>query len=224
MIVAIHQPNYLPWCGYFAKIRAADIFVFLDDAQFSKPSYVVRTKIRSGQNDRWLSIPVGGSSLQRIDGLTASDPRWRDKHLKSFQTEYGKAPHFDEVMAVLAPVYAEPGATLAETNQRLVRAVCGFLGIGAEFHLSSAMGLSSTGGTRLVDIVQRVGGTEYLSGAGGEKYQEQSEFEAANLRLTVRPYAPRPYEARGYPFRPGLSIVDALFLKGRAAVDLLDYT
>ena len=77
MKVAIHQPNYLPWMGYFHKMHHADVFIFLDDVQFTKGSHINRVKILSGKGPRWLTVPVVKVKLgQNIIDVRPSSNNW----------------------------------------------------------------------------------------------------------------------------------------------------
>jgi hypothetical protein len=210
MKVAIHQPNYLPWCGYFAKLKACEIFIFLDDAQMSKSSYVQRTKMRSPVGDQWLTLPARIHNTPRIADVSFADSRWPRKHVATIGQVYRKAPFFDEVMRVIEPAYASPGINLSTFNRRLIESVGRYLGIERQVCLISELNVASTGDQRLVELTRKVRGTHYISGAAG-------------IELEVRMYSPRVYEAAGFPFLPGLSILDALFVLGSSANRLLVY-
>jgi len=223
MKVAIHQPNYLPWCGYFAKLAACDVFIFLDDAQISKASYVPRTKIRASEGQRWLTIPTGRHHSPLISNVEMAHEKWAKKHQSILRQAYLRSPHLEEVMALLEPIYADPGTNLAILNQRIVKAVAGYLGIDRPMLFSSSLDVHRTRDERHIELIRKVGGTHYLSGKGGANYQDPGKFKAAGIELEVCEYSPIPYEAPRYPFMPGLSIVDALFIKGKAARELLRY-
>ena len=80
MIVAIHQPNYAPWLGYFAKMARADVFVFLDDVQYTKNSYINRVQIDAGGTARWLTVPVSFSFRDPINRVRAANENWPRAH------------------------------------------------------------------------------------------------------------------------------------------------
>ena len=223
MKVAIHQPNFLPWCGWFAKLDACDVFILLDDAQMSKGSYVSRTKIRSNDGEHWLTVPTRLHDAPRIVDVEIANGNWTKKHLATLRQTYAKAPLVHEVMAVLEPIYAGAGANLSSFNQRLIEAVASYLGIDKPMHLSSSFDVRSTSDDRLIELIHKVGGTHYISGRGGANYQDPAKFSAAGIELDVRTYTPVPYEAPRFQFMPGLSIVDALFVRGKGARDLLRY-
>lgn len=224
MKVAIHQPNYLPWCGYFAKALAADLFIILDDAAMSNGrTYVSRTKIRSGEESRWLTVPTAVRGNPPIREVKFADSAWPTKHLASLRHTYRNAPCFDEVMDLLEPAYANAGEMLAEFNFALIRRIVDYLGLTTEFRQSSDFAVETTSDDRLIDLVRKSGGSCYLSGKGGTNYQDPAKFAAAGIGLDVRVYDPVPYEAKGFPFIPGLSIVDCMFVMGRRAAGLLRY-
>lgn len=224
MKVAIHQPNYLPWCGYFAKISACDVFIFLDDAQMSKGSYVSRTTIRSKAGPQWLTVPVKVHDRPVIADVPIAAAEWAKKHLATLRQTYSKAPHVAEVMAILEPLYEAGEVNLSQLNRRLISAILDYLDLERPTYLSSSFDVEGTSDDRLIELIRKVGGTHYLSGKGGTNYQDPGKFKAAGIELEICEYAPIPYDAPRYPFVPGLSIVDALFIKGKAARELLRYT
>jgi hypothetical protein len=227
MRVAIHQPNYAPWCGYFTKLLFSDVFILLDDTQLPLGrSYVSRVRVRGPAGPQWLSIPVERHHGQRIcDVRIASDQAtWPRKHLATLASGYARAPFRDEILALLAPLYAAPGDRLADWNTRLLLTMLGYLGIERRLVRASELGVPGSGDERLVSLVRAVGGDAYLSGPGGQNYQDPQRFAAANVKLEVRAYEPVPYPQGDGPFLPGLSVLDALFCCGRAARDLFRYS
>lgn len=227
--VAIHQPNYAPWCGFFAKLRAADVLILLDDAQLPRGrSYVARTQLLGAAGPQWLTIPVAHSGPDEPDGLRLikkariADAGWAPRHLRTLRARYGRSPHFAEVFALLVPLYETAGPGLAEFNERLLRALAAYLGLERPILRASTLACPGRGDERLVALCRAVGGTTYLSGPSGPRYQAAEKFHAAGLELLIRRYVPIPY-AQGRPFVAGLSILDALFRCGRAAVELLRY-
>lgn len=228
MRVAIHQPNYLPWCGYFAKLLACDVFVYLDDVQMpSGRSYLSRTQVRGAHGVSWLSVPTHHRHDEPIREVrfAAGEERWAHKHLASLRGHYGRGASAREVLALLQPIYEAPGPLLADCNIRLIEAVAGYLGIGTRTVRASALGLGQeSSDDRLIAITRALGGRCYVSGKGGQNYQDPAKFAAAGLELEVRVYAPQGYpQLHGGEFVPGLSIVDALCVLGKEARGLLRY-
>jgi len=214
MIVAIHQPNIFPWIGYFAKILYCDVFVVLDDAQFTKQGYINRVQMNGIGGPWWLTIPVmtSGRFGQLVSETQIHDkPRWRDKILKRVRQEYKKAPYFMECFQRFEACMKSPSKSLCEVNINSIRQTLAMLRISRKIVQSSQFGLKDSGTQRLVDLVGLLKGTAYLSGTGAVAYQDDSLFHNADLdtkylRCTVRKYPQIHGE-----FQPGLSVWDALF-------------
>ncbi|WP_207485313.1 WbqC family protein [Arenibaculum pallidiluteum] len=222
--VAVHQPNYLPWLGYFAKMAQADIFVFLDDVQFPQGrSYVSRTRIHSPNDGTWLSIPVSRGERQLIRDVKFADPNWRRRHLQTLRHTYRRAPKFDEAMDLAAEILSLETEYLCEFNIEAVTRLARHLGLSCRLQVSSSYAVDSCRDDRIIELVKAAGGTGYVSGGGGQNYQDPEKFARAGIALHVREYRPRPYQQPGSAFLPGLSIVDALFNLGDGVHEHLRY-
>ncbi|WP_431855809.1 WbqC family protein [Azospirillum sp.] len=224
MKVAAHQPNYIPWLGYFAKLASADVFIFLDDVQLPQGrSYVHRSRVHAQPDGVWLSAPIRREERQLIKDVRFADEDWRRKHQATLFHTYRKAPFFAAVMALVEAIYGFPTESLAQFNMNAVTLIAGYLGLACRFELSSAYGVSQSSDDRLIELVKAVGGDTYVSGAGGQNYQHPEKFAAAGLDLCVREYKPRPYLQHQGGFVSGLSILDALFNLGPDTVQQLTY-
>ena len=216
-VVAIHQPNYLPWLGYFAKMARADIFVFLDDVQFTKGGYTNRVQIDGGGEARWLTVPVRVSLGQRVNEIMPSRPDWRGAHLDTIATYYRDAAHYRTARDWLAETYdAAPDDNLAAINRHLIEATAARLGVAPRLLASSALDAGGAeASARLVRIVEVVapGGT-YLAGRGGETYQDPAAFANAGIGLARTDFQAIPYDQGRAAFLPGLSFLDAAFRIG----------
>ena len=217
MIVAIHQPNYAPWLGYFAKMARADVFVFLDDVQYTKNSYINRVQIDAGGTARWLTVPVSFSFGDPINRVRAANENWPRAHCDTLRTHYAGAPAFKAVWPWVVECYsALPAGDLAASNIALIVALAAKLGIGADLRKSSALDTSKAkGDDRLIAIVKSCGsGAAYLSGRGGDKYQDPEKFAQAGIDLSYSDFSHPVYEQGHADFVSGLSILDALFRLG----------
>jgi GNAT superfamily N-acetyltransferase len=225
MRVAVHQPNYMPWCGFFAKMFACDAFVLFDDTQLPQGrSYVSRAKIAKGKDDeQWLTVPIQKSGRKAIRDVPFAEPGWASAHLRTLHHAYARARYAEEAMDLVRPLYEDPGETLAEFNSRAIETIGRYLGWEGAFHRSSDHPADLLSDRRLAQLVRAVGGTVYVSGAGGQNYQSEDVFAGDGLELEVRTYRPKPYERSGSPFVPGLSILDAVFHLGREARHVLAY-
>jgi hypothetical protein len=221
-IVAIHQPNFLPWLGWFDKLARADVFVLLDHVQFprtSRGTYVNRVKLLIGGKDAWATAPIvrasGGG--QRIDEVRVDDAQpWREKLLRTVEHNYRRANAYDEVFPLVREVLEQPTDRLSELNEHGVRGIAGALGLDAsKFVRSSTLGASSQATDLLIELTKAVGGTTYLAGnLAGTTYQEDEKFEQAGIELRSQHFEHPRYEQQVEEFVPGLSVVDALMHVG----------
>ncbi|MGF7174862.1 WbqC family protein [Azospirillum doebereinerae] len=224
MKIAIHQPNYFPWLGYFAKMAQSDVFIFLDDAQLPQGrSYVHRTRILADGGGFWMSAPVRRERLQAIRDVRFAEDGWRRRHRAMLFHTYRQAPFFEPVMALLDPLFSLETDSLSRFNMHAVSRLADYLDIPCRCEVASSYGVTSNSDDRLIDLVRAVGGAVYISGEGGQNYQHIGKFEAAGIELRVCSYKPRPYPQVQNGFVAGLSVLDALFNLGPDARHQLTY-
>lgn len=223
MIYAAHQPNYLPWLGFFHKIACADVFVILDDVQFEEGNYQNRVQIKSPQGPQWLTQPIRHRHLQRTDEVefdTRAD--WRAKHLKQIRSNYGRAACFTQMFPLLERwLHEAQGERIASVNSHLIEVIARAIGLETRIVPSSSLNVTSSATSRLVEIGKKLGASAYLSGRGARKYQAEQEFLAAGIALGYTDFTPKDYPQLWGGFVPGLSAIDALLnigLDGMAKV------
>ncbi|QLK25956.1 WbqC family protein [Natrinema zhouii] len=220
--IAIHQPNYLPWIGYFHKIRRSDVFVFLDDVEYTSQSWINRNKIKTPDGWTWLTVPVRGSDGP-IKAVDVAGDAWRDTHRKSLQQNYGKAACFDEFADLFEETYAQSWDSLCELNVHLTRAIADRIGLECQFVRSSELDVTATNAERIVRLCDELDADRYLSGEGARSYLDRARFEARDISLEYQSVSQPRYEQRFDGFVPELSIVDALMNVGSDGTnDLLD--
>jgi hypothetical protein len=218
VIVAIHQPNYAPWLGYFAKIARADIFIFLDDAQYTKNSYINRVQIDGSGSPRWLTLPVRYRFGDPVNRVLPAGHDWAHSHLDTLRTYYRRAPEFATVWPLLEEAYRMlPASNLAAVNQSLIEALASRIGVSSRFHRASDLDPEKTSRAddRIIALVRGFGGgASYLSGRGGAAYQDPRKFRDAGIELRYLSFSPPRYGQGHDGFVEGLSIIDALFNLG----------
>lgn len=211
--VAVHQPNYLPWLGYFQKIATSDVFVFLDDVEYTSNSWINRNKIKTPDGWTWLTVPVRDSTGP-IEEVRIADDGWRTVHRKSLQQNYGKADGFDEAIDLFEEAYARSWDSLCELNVHLIRSIADRLGLDCRFVRSSSLDVDATKTERIVRLCSELDADRYLSGTGARSYLEPQAFEAAEIDLEFQSLDHPRYEQRFDGFIAELSIVDPLFNVG----------
>ena len=217
-VVACHQPNFLPWLGFFAKIARADVFFLLDDVQFTqganRHNWTSRVRIGAANGPMWLSLPVRRSGEGRqliLDLKTDSQSGWLPKMLKTLDESYRKAPHSAECLPPIIEILKHHQGSVCETNVALMGGICQMLGLRTTIIRSSQRPVEGNATARLVNLTRLANGTVYLSGDGADDYQLVGEFNSAGIKLRKLGFRVQPYpQQRGGDFAPGLSIVDAL--------------
>ncbi len=217
--VTILQSNYIPWKGYFDLIAAVDEFILYDDMQFTKNDWRNRNKIKTPNGLEWLSVPVGGDINRLIKEVVLPDNGWREKHLKTLALNYGRAPCFDEIMALITPIYQNKQITyLSAFNRALIEVVCAYLGITTKISNSWDYTLGEGKTERLVNLCQQAEATIYVSGPAAKDYLDESLFNHANISVEWFNYADyAPYTQLWGAFEHGVSVLDLLFNCGEKA-------
>lgn len=226
MRCAIVQPSYIPWRGYFDIIRRVDLFVFFDDVQYDRRGWRNRNRVKTPQGSRWLTIPVAARGAQAtglpINAVPTMGESWPRQHLETLRRLYGKAPHFVRYRQWLDRVYGEPPRLLADFTIALTKDIAGFLGIAnTRFVRSSELHATGTKTERLIDILRRVGASQYLSGPTARAYLDERLFVEAGVALEWIEYDYPEYPQLHPPFDPHVTVLDLLFMTGDRARDFI---
>lgn len=219
MLVSIHQPHYLPWLPYLAKILASDLFIVLDDVMFTRNGWQNRNRIYAAQGPQLLSVPVKQKLGQLLHATEVLEDGWRRKHLASLQQAYSKAPQWATLGPELTRFYADPWPDLATPLCAMLEWHLEKLGCSIPMVRSSELGVSTQSTQRLVDLVRKVGGSAYLSGSFAlEAYLDPEVFAREEMPLWLFDWECPEYSQGPRPtFVPNLATLDALLWEGGAA-------
>ncbi|HEX8749204.1 MAG TPA: WbqC family protein [Pyrinomonadaceae bacterium] len=216
-VVAIHQPNFFPWLGYFNKIARAGTFIVMDNAQFPKKggTWTNRVRLMVGGQPAWVTMPVVRAyhGVRRIEEMRIDESTpWRAKLLKTIETNYRPAPHFAEVFPFISELANNPTDDVTKYNVSAIAALCDALKLDASgLVLGSQLKAEGAATDLLISMVEAVSGTAYLCGGGADGYQEDEKFAERGLRLIYQSFNHPVYQQSGASdFTPGLSIIDAL--------------
>jgi hypothetical protein len=221
MIVSVHQPQYIPWLGYFDKMARSDAFVFLDNVQYKEREFQNRNKIRCSRGAIWLTVPVvsKGKGRQLISDVRIDNTlSWPGDHLKSMRAAYGKAGYFDAHFPFFENLYAKQWECLVHLNVAIIEYMMKELAITTPVHYESKLGIAGTKTDRIIDICAKLGADTYLSGAGGREYLEEEKFKDSGVKLAYQEYAHPVYRQQFMKsekdFLPYMSALDLLFNEG----------
>ena len=216
MIVTAHQPTFLPYLGIVRKIIDSDYLVLLDDVQYVRRGFVNRNKIFTRDGEKWITVPVVKADRNakineiRIDYST----NWNEKMLSTIKHTYGNAPYYDEVSPLMNDLLRTHYDLLVDLNIHTLKTLCKYLGIDTKMVCSSEYQLSDDPTERLVDAVNVLGGSTYLSGKNGIEYLDLSKFGSVHVEF-------QNYECKKYPqfnnrggFAPYMSVLDYVMNMG----------
>ena len=237
MILSVHQPQYLPWLGYFDKIDKSDGFVFLDNVQYKHREFQNRNKIRVNLQTPggclkgegiWLSVPVvyKGHSRARIGQvLIDNGSDWQRKHWGSLKSAYSAAPFFKEHSAFFEEVYSRRWERLADLNIHIIKYILEYLKIDTPLYYESRIGTTQEATERIIELCKKLNADTYLSGSGAKVYLEEERFAQSGIKLEyqhfVHPQYRQQFVKQEGDFLPYMSIVDLLFNEGPESINIL---
>lgn len=210
VILGIHQPNYIPWLGYFYKLYQSDIFVFHDDAKFSESGAHNYHYIKTPQGQFRLKIPVDKSLGQRImDIKTKDELGWKMKHIATIEHNYKRSPYFNSVFDDFCNLLLCTYTSLSELNKALIKFIGSSFGFETEYYDSSCLKLLSTNEQKIFDTCNAFGANVYFSGVGAKAYQNEENFANAGIILRYSDFMPFKYRQQWNDnFLENVSIID----------------
>lgn len=219
VVVAIHQPNFHPYLGFFDKMKQADIFVIYDDAQFNKDDFQHRNRIRIYHGWKYLTVPVEKKHIPIRDirirnELMTKGIAWQEAHSKEIRDNYKGAPYYAPYEDHLEAIYTGKYDKLIDLNMDIINFLKDAFSIKTKIIFTSELGFTSGSTERLVDVTEALGGDVYLSGPSGRNYLDVSLFEGSGIRVRFQDFKHPVYKQRYEGFIPNLSAIDVLFNVG----------
>lgn len=219
MIIGIHQPNYLPYLGFFDKMKQSDVFVIYDDAQFNKENFTHRNRIRIYHGWKYLTVPVLKEYIPIKDikirnELTVKGVKWADAHIRDIRDNYKDTPFYATYENDFEAIYRKNYDKLLDLNMEIIHFLMDAFEINTKLIFSSELGFSSKSTERLVEIVEALEGDVYLSGSMGRDYLDISLFEKIGIKVEFQDFKHPIYRQRYEGFIPNMTAIDALFNAG----------
>lgn len=228
MIITIHQPEYLPWLGFFDRIIKSDVFVILDHVQYQKNCNINRNRIKNANGPEWLTVPVH----KKMDHMEISKVQiqnsleWREKHYKTIVMNYAKATHFAAFHDVIKAIYEQNWDSISELDTSIIISILEKLGVKKKIYKSSELHPEGKSTEMLVDICKKLNGDTYLSGEGGKRYMDTKAFDDAGIKIEwqtfTHPVYTQQYNKLG--FISHLSFIDLLFNHGVDSLEILKHS
>ena len=223
MICAVHQPQYLPWLGFFDKIIRADAFCYLNDVQFKKNEWQNRNRIKTAQGWQWLTVPVRYRFPQKINEVAIHDSTgWRKKHLQALITNYSRAPYYHSYITIFEDTFSREWEFISELNIHLIEQFRNALNIDTKpAVISSDLDLRDDPTDRLIDICKHMGADTYLAGQGGVQYMDLAQFSKNGIKLLIQDFEHPVYTQLFGDFQSHMSILDLLFNCGPKSLEVI---
>ena len=224
MIVAVHQPQYLPWLGYFDKMRRADVFCFLDNVQYKKNDWQNRNRIKTAHGWQWLTVPVHYRFPQKITEVTINNTvKWKKKHLQALTSNCNRTPYFKQFLNIFEQVYLETWDSLSDLNIILIECLRNAFGLDQRPTVkASDYDLREDPTDRLIDICTALNADTYLSGQDGVKYMNMERFRQSGIRVVIQDFKHPVYPQAFGGFQSHMSAVDLLFNCGAKSLEKIE--
>jgi len=224
MKIAIHQPNFMPWAGYFYKMANSDVFVILDNVQYEKNAFLNRTMIKTPQGLQWLTVPIKTAGLCRqkiFEAEIQKKEQWQKKYIKAIEMNYKKARYFNYLFPELKNILEKDWQFLSDLNIALIELLRTKLGIKNKLEFASKYNFSGESTDLLINVLKFFEASVYLSGMGGKQYQDESKIKLAGIEVEYSNYVCVEYPQLWGKFIPNLSIIDLLFNCGPESLKII---
>lgn len=222
--LAVLQPGYLPWLGFFDQMRRADVFVYYDDVQYDKHGWRNRNRIKTPAGPLWLTVPVlhhGQGKPLINEAVIDSHSGWARKHVASIRQYYAKAPHAKRYLPELEELLQRPWTHIVDLDLAVADVMRRWLGITTTLHRASELGVSGGQSERLVNLCRHFGATRYLSGSAARDYLDVAAFAAVGTEVVWQDYQHPVYPQLYQPFVAHLSAIDLLLNCGDESAAIL---
>ncbi len=224
MRIAIMQPTYLPWLGYFELIDSCDLFIFLDDVQFVRKSWHQRNKIKTPNGELLLTVPVltkGKLEQQIKDVGINNDLPWRSKHLGSIKNNYQRAPFYKKYIGFVEDIYSREYTDLLTVNMALIEFIKEQLGVKTKTMLSSQLKVAGDRTGKIVNICKACRADTLYDAKGAADILDLDLFKANGIEIIFQDYKHPTYNQIHGDFIPYLSALDLLLNVGEKSLEVI---
>lgn len=214
MILTIHQPEHLPWLGYYNKISTADVFVVLDNVQFRKNYFQNRNKVKGSNGVQWIGVPVEtkghmDSNICDIKIANAANPKWREKYIKTIEYGYSKHPFYSEYFPFFRKLISEEHVNLCEMNMKIIHYFAELLNLHPKFIMASELDVDGAKTDLILDICTRLNATTYVAGPSGRDYLNIDSFSEVGIKVVYNDFKHPEYEQyKEKEFIPYMAVLD----------------
>jgi len=217
--VSGHQPHYLPWLGFFDKMLLCDVFIIEDNVQFEEQGFQNRTRIKTSNGARWLTVPIKhvGKSvpINEVTIANEAQPDWAKNHWLALKFNYSRAPYWKKYSGFFEATYSQRWEKLIDLNTHIIQGLIRFLNLEKKpLKMASSIGASGRKSELVLEQCKAVGATTLLSGVGARAYLDLQRFEDEGIKVVFQDFKYPIHPQLGDEFVPNLSAVDYLFWVG----------
>jgi hypothetical protein len=221
--LAIMQPYFFPYLGYFQLMANVDVFVVYDDVNFINRGWINRNRIDVNGAAHMLTVPLQQASQNRLicDISVSDDTAWRNKIVKTIQQAYARSSQFHRVFPLIERIVRHSADNLADYLLHSLTSLRDHLGLRTEIVATSRhyRNANLKAETRIIDICQREKADLYINSIGGRELYDRAQFEQSGVKLMFLTPALQPHSHSAAPFIPGLSIIDVLMHNDESSID-----
>lgn len=214
MIVTIHQPEHLPWLGFFNKLAKAELFIILDSVQFEKNYFQNRNRIIGSNGPQYIGIPT--LTTGHMDGTIAttkiathSNPKWRNKYLNTITMSYSKHPYFNDVYPIVESAINMDTEYFSDINVNIIKNFADKLGFNPKYISSTELSVNGLKSDLILEICKKVNATTYIAGPSGRDYLNMESFSNAGINVVFNDFHHPTYpQKKTKEFVPYMSALD----------------
>lgn len=228
MIVSAHQPHFLPWTGYVNRIYLSDVFVIMDNMEYTRNNFVSRNRIITRNGISYLTIPVEykGKSHSLISDIKVNEIRYEhyvSKHLETIRHSYSKRPGFNSFYPILRSALNERSSNLLSLNIKMLSIILDYLNIKTNILLGSSLNIAGNKSDGLFsDLCIKTGCVSLLLGLGAStKYIDKESVSSQGVEVCYQKFSHPVYPQRTRTFVSGISIIDLIFNVEKSEAELL---
>lgn len=214
--VVIHQPDFMPYLGFFDRLLHADIFVILETAQYvdgTSRSWMSRDKIKTEKGEQWIKVCVQKAPRDTAikDILLVEDDKWKKNNLGLLHQNYRKAPYYKEILPYVEELYGGEYRLFWEFSLASIKMLMKLFDINIDMRYATELNPQGKNNDMIVDIMNKLGAKRYLSGTGAADYYDASVYEKAGIEVVWQDFKHPVYPQQFGEFIPYLTSLDLLF-------------
>jgi len=218
LVVSGHQPNYLPWLGFFDKMLQCDLFIIEDNVQFELQGFQNRNRVKTLNGVKWLTVPIehagGLMPISEVKIANRAEPDWAKRHWLTLKYNYCRAPYWEKFSGFFEETLKQEWTRLIDLNMHLIKGIMQFLYLKTPLVMSSSLNVSEKGSEKVLAQCKVLDASTLLAGVGAKDYLNLERFKEEGVEVVFQDFRYPVYPQLHGAFVPDLSVVDYLFCAG----------